>query len=306
MYLRRSRRKKRMVRRRMGQLLLIISTVSIIYIGQGNVKKIVNVSAMSNQEEKPNIEEYNELMEDVEDIPQEVLNSNDPIIQDLLKMREKNPNVNEILCSLSLYPEELLELASKKEEVIDFVLDYPNHESYSNKEISIDKDYQEGEIPLFIQWDKRWGYEKYGSNFIAVRGCGPTSLAMVIVGLTGNTDINPKVIADFSAENGYLIDGVGTSWELMTEGAKNFGIKGEELPLSESAIINTLKEGQTIIASMSPGTFTTMGHFLVLTGVDSNGKIIINDSDSRVKSKQTWDIDVFMKETKNLWVFTKQ
>ncbi|WMM23392.1 C39 family peptidase [Tissierella sp. MB52-C2] len=293
-------RKRRIVKRKIRQILLIVFALLITYIGYGRAKKLFNVLAISNNKKDLNTNEYAEI----EDIPKEVINSNDLTIQNLLKMSKNYPKTNKILRDLSLYPEELLELASQKEEVIDFVADYPNYEPYSNKKISIKKDYEGGKIPLFIQWDKRWGYEKYGSNFIAINGCGPTSLAMVIVGLTGNTDINPKVVADFSEQNGYLVEGVGTSWTLMTEGAKQFGINGKELPLSESVILSTLKKGQPIIASMEPGTFTTTGHFIVLTDVDNNNKIIVNDSDSRKRSKQTWDIDIFMKQTKNLWTFT--
>ena len=237
-------------------------------------------------------------------MPEEVKNSNDPVIQSLLKKVNNNPNVSMILSDINSYPKELLELASEKDETIDFVANYPNYDASTNKVISIKKDYKKGQIPLFIQWDERWGYEKYGSDFIAINGCGPTSLAMVAVGLTGNKDINPKVVAEFSDDNGYLVDGVGSSWTLMTEGAKHFGLNSKELPLTEDAIISTLKKGQPIIASMGPGTFTTGGHYLVLTGVDSNNKIIINDSDSKIRSSQTWDIDVFMKETENLWTFT--
>ncbi|HCO74305.1 MAG TPA: hypothetical protein DIT16_05550 [Clostridium sp.] len=221
-------------------------------------------------------------------------------------MSKNYPEIGAILSNLSLYPKELLELASKKVEVIDFVVDYPNYNPDSNKRISIKQDYQRGKIPLFLQWDKRWGYEKYGSNFIAINGCGPTALAMVAVGLTGNTDINPKVVAEFSSENGYLVDGVGSSWTLMTEGAKHFGLNGTEVPLIKSEILNILRRGQPIIASMGPGAFTTDGHFIVLTGVDSENNIIVNDSDSRKRSRQTWNIDIFMEETENLWTFTTE
>ncbi len=37
-----------------------------------------------------------------------------------------------------------------------------------------------GEIPLLLQWDERWGYSVYGDNMIAVNGCGPTAVAMVV------------------------------------------------------------------------------------------------------------------------------
>jgi len=236
-------------------------------------------------------------------VPEEVKNSNDPVIQNLFKKVNNNPKVSMILSDINSYPRELIELASKKDETIDFVANYPNYDGPTNKAISIKKDYKKGQIPLFIQWDERWGYEKYGSDFIAINGCGPTALAMVAVGLTGNKDINPKIVAEFSEENGYLVDGVGSSWTLMTEGAGHFGLKSKELSLNEDDIMSTLKKGQPIIASMGPGTFTSEGHYLVLTGVDRNNKIIVNDSNSKIKSSQTWDIDVFMNEAQNLWTF---
>lgn len=233
-----------------------------------------------------------------------VLNSSDINIENLASKSKEYPKVNKILRNIDLYPMSLIDLASKNEETIDFVADYPKYSEKVNTENkSIKKDYVKGEIPLFIQWDKRWGYDKYGSEFMAINGCGPTSLAMVVVGLTENTEINPKVVAEYSRDNGYLVNGVGSSWSLMTEGSKNFGVLGTEIPLSENTIISKLKNGQPIIASMGPGEFTTQGHYIVLTGVDDNGRIVVNDSNSKLRSEKTWDIDVFMRETKNLWVF---
>lgn len=233
-----------------------------------------------------------------------VLNSSDINIENLASKSKEYPKVNKILRNIDLYPMSLIDLASKNEETIDFVADYPKYSEKVNTENkSIKKDYVKGEIPLFIQWDKRWGYDKYGSEFMAINGCGPTSLAMVVVGLTENTEVNPKVVAEYSRDNGYLVNGVGSSWSLMTEGSKNFGVLGTEIPLSENTIISKLKNGQPIIASMGPGEFTTQGHYIVLTGVDDNGRIVVNDSNSKLRSEKTWDIDVFMRETKNLWVF---
>lgn len=211
--------------------------------------------------------------------------------------------MKEILKNEEAYPKELIDLALKKEETRDFVYKYIENKT-NKKTINIENEYVKGEFPLFIQWDERWGYDTYGDTYIAINGCGPTTLAMVIVGLTGDTTINPKVVADFSYDNGYYVENVGTKWSLMTEGVKAFGIQGEEISLSENGILSTLQRGEPIIASMRPGTFTTSGHFIVLTGVTEDGKIIVNDPDSREKSSETWDIDVFMKETKNLWKFS--
>jgi len=243
------------------------------------------------------------MNKNMEEISKKVKQSDDHVLKLILKNNKNNPNTYKILENVDLYPRELLELASKKEEALNFVADYTDYKGYSEMKASVRKDYKKGKIPLFIQWDERWGYEKYGSDFIAINGCGPTSLAMVAVGLTGNTKINPKVVADYSNHKGYLVEGVGTNWDLMTYGARNFKIAGREIPLSKESILETLRKGQPIIVSMGPGEFTTAGHYIVLTGVNANNKIIVNDPDSKLRSKKTWDINIFLKEAKNLWAF---
>ena len=284
----RNRRKKRIV---LFSVTLAVALVAII-----GVSKVFNGIFTS---EKNIVSGRNYITEDIK-------NSQDPVIQKLMELSHDNYRIEEILYNIELYPKSLLELASKKDEAVDFVYEYPIKKNlYENKKISIKSDYKSGEYPLFTQWDERWGYEKYGNDYIAINGCGPTTLAMVIVGLKGDKDVNPKVVADFAYENGYYVDGVGSSWELMTAGAANFGIVGEELPLSEEIIRSTLRNGDPIIATMGPGEFTTSGHFILLTGIAEDGKIIVNDSDSKIKSKKTWDIDVFMTQTNNLWKFTK-
>lgn len=216
----------------------------------------------------------------------------------------KGYRIRKIIEDKDVYPKELVELALRKEETVDFVYNYSKHVKDKNKrKINIDKEYVEGQFPLFIQWDERWGYDKYGDTYMAINGCGPTNLAMVIVGLRGDTSINPKVVAEFSVNNGYYIEEVGTSWSLMTEGAKAFGIQGEAIPLSEKSILSALEKGQPIIASMKPGDFTTGGHFILLTGITEDGKIMVNDSDSKQRSSITWDLDVIMRQIKGLWKF---
>lgn len=273
---------------------ILLSVVFVITLSKIGGKKIKAFSNNSKQ---------TILNEDRERISEKVRQSNDNILKLILENGKNNPDAYKILDNPQSYPEELLELASKKQETLNFVADYTSYKGYSETKASIKKDYKQGEIPLFIQWDKRWGYEKYGSEFMAINGCGPTSVAMVAVGLTGNTNINPKVVADYSKNQGYLVDGVGTSWQLMTQGAQNFGIVGNEISLSEQSILQTLRQGQPIIASMGPGEFTTSGHYVVLTGVDSNNKIIVNDSDSKLRSEKTWDVNVFLNQAKNVWAF---
>ena len=92
------------------------------------------------------------------------------------------------------YPESLVELMERNPEARQFVMDYPE-QADREEPIDISGDVNAGEIPLFLQWDERWGYETYGGDFLAVTGCGPTCLSMVYSGLSGDTRWNPYEVA---------------------------------------------------------------------------------------------------------------
>ena len=212
-----------------------------------------------------------------------------------------NPKVREIMTNKDQYPNQLVELLENNEETVDFVLDYPEKKDTAPADTV--GDVTQGEIPLLLQWDERWGYAYYADDMIAVNGCGPTTVAMVAAGLTGDNTITPYKVAQFAAENGYYAGNAGTSWSLMTEGARQFGIHGEEMGLGESEIFSALENGHPVICSMRPGDFTTTGHFIVLTGVE-DGKIRVNDPNSRVRSEKLWDYSRLEYQINNLWVYT--
>ena len=214
-----------------------------------------------------------------------------------------NGKVREILMNREKYPDELIDLVQGNEEAADFVLDYPEKKDLPPAETI--GDVTAGDIPLLLQWDERWGYCLYGDKMIAVNGCGPTAVAMVAAGLTGDNTITPYEVARYSEDNGYYAGDSGTSWTLMTEGAAHFGVRGVELGLDESAVFSALEAGHPIICSMRPGDFTTTGHFIVLTGAEG-GRIRVNDPNSRIRSEKLWDYDRLEYQINNLWVFTVQ
>ena len=190
-------------------------------------------------------------------------------------------------------PEALRAFAQKYPEAAGFVNDYPAHyRDHPSKDVS--GEVKKGVVPLFIQWDERWGYEDYGGNYLAVNGCGPTCLSMVVCGLTGETDTNPYAVACYSEAQGYYTPGSGTSWSLMTQGAAHYGLDAERVTLSAEALTDTLAQGRVIIASMKPGDFTYTGHFIVLTGLDKDGRVRVNDSNSRLNSAKSWDAQVLV------------
>ena len=219
----------------------------------------------------------------------------------LAVMALTDPKVREVVAHKDQYPEELIELLENNAETADFVLGYPEKKDTAPAETI--GDVTQGEIPLLLQWDERWGYAYYADDMIAVNGCGPTAIAMVAAGLTGDNTVTPYKVAQFSAGNGYYAGDSGTSWSLMTEGAQQFGIYGEEMGLSEDEVFSALENGHPIICSMRPGDFTTTGHFIVLTGVE-DGKIRVNDPNSRVRSGKLLDYSRLEYQINNLWVYT--
>lgn len=211
-----------------------------------------------------------------------------------------NNKLNEILTHKEQYPAELLELLNKNPETLEFVYNYPNNKD-KVFDIDISGDLKSGKVPLFLQWDERWGYSAYGDSMIAINGCGPTCLSMVAAYILHDDKMNPKWMAQFSEDNGYISEN-GTLWALMSQGAKKLGMESIEIPLDEKRILNNLEVGNPIICSMAPGDFTTEGHFIVMTGV-KDGKIVVNDPNSRERSEKLWKFSDIQSQIKNLWVF---
>ena len=226
---------------------------------------------------------------------------NEGIEERLQKMSNYDLRIKDIVENKSQYPEELLELLTTNIETIEFVFDYP--EKKDNLPATIVEEAKSGEIPLLLQWDERWGYQNYGDGMLAVNGCGPTALSMVIVGLTGNKQATPYQVAQYAEQNGYYVEGVGSSWSMMTDIGSHFGIQGREISLDKDNIQTELESGHPIICAMRPGDFTTTGHFIVLTGM-KDGKICVLDPNSKKRSEKLWDYETLEGQINNLWSFT--
>ena len=247
----------------------------------------------------PNINSTKDLNEpEVKDEELTVVEAIAPSVQPTGEMMLAYINENAVL-----YGEALVELANNNEELVDYVYNYPE-ESKKYHEINIASELQPDELPLFIQWDERWGYIPYGGGMIGYTGCGPTSLSMVAIYLTGNTEYTPDYVAEYAEENGYSVYGNGTSWTLMSEGCKAFGLVSEELCLDEDCMRERLLGGHPIICAMGPGDFTRDGHFIVLTDY-KDGKFTVNDPNSPKRSARGWSYEEISNQIRNMWVFYK-
>lgn len=202
------------------------------------------------------------------------------------------------------YPDDLVEFYEHHPETREYVVDYfekkDNHPGYD-----ISGEVTKGEVPLLLQWDERWGYEMYSDEMMGLSGCGPTSLAMAGLGLTGDAEtFDPLAVARFAVRQGYYEDGVGTSWLLFSEGAEMLGLRVHKVAPVEDALRDFLDSGNPVICSVGPGDFTEAGHFIVLTAIDADGYVTVRDPVSPARSKITWPVGRILGQVRNLWGYS--
>lgn len=155
------------------------------------------------------------------------------------------------------------------------------------------------EVVYYNQVDSRWKDNLYGkTSTIGLSGCGPTTLAMVVSSLTGKK-ISPLGMCNWAYANGYCCEGSGSYHSLIPEGAKHFGLNVKGYRTNEYGnVAKALSEGKLIIVIMGKGHFTSGGHFIVLRGITSAGKVLVSDPVSRKRSNQEWDFSIIVNEAR--------
>lgn len=200
------------------------------------------------------------------------------------------------------YPAGVIELLDKNKETVQFVEDYEN--KWDNIPAgTIGTAYTQGQIPHLLQWDERWGYAPYGTSIIAVSGCGPTCLSMVVAGLTRDWSITPALVAAYGTEHSYVDEDNNTYWKFMQEAPANWNISVKEIPLVEEQVAAELEAGHPIICSVSKGDFTQDGHFIVLTGYN-NGSVTVNDPFSQANSAKAWVFKDIQSQIAAMWSYS--
>ena len=203
----------------------------------------------------------------------------------------------------SAYPQVVLEAFATAKENVDYLLNFPFLKDVKHEVDISGYDVSKG-VPLFIQWDERWGYLPYAGNYAGLAACGPTCLSMVAYYLTGDPQYTPVYMMEYAEANGYCGNRQGTYWSFFTEGAVKLGFIVKEEYKTEQKLKNLLNEGKLIILSMGPGHFTSAGHFIVVTGYE-DGYFTINDPNSYENSARKWAYEEFEDQIKNIWSFCK-
>ena len=195
-----------------------------------------------------------------------------------------------------------LKLAADDPAAIDYVFDLPSRYPAKAGEPYTDK-VTKGTIPLLMQWDQRWGYTKYCGTTFGTTGCCPTTLSMVYMGLTGKTDKTPYDTSVMAKKGGYAYDGEGTVADFLPAAASKLGLGCEEIYPDADELTSYLAQGYPVIVNVGPGDFTTAGHFIVACGLDENGKVIVNDPYSTVRSDKVWSVDTIAGQAISMYAF---
>lgn len=283
-------------------VLMLVIVVAVIYKFRGNegetvradhtVEDIVEREGNAAVEETVEKEE-NAVKEMTKEQEQEVKAETE---EERLERVKKEAQENQ-------YPEDVIKLLSKNPETVEFVEKYGDlKERVPAAKIT---EFKEGEMPMILQWDQRWGYSPYGTSIIAVCGCGPTCLSMVFSYLTEDETLTPDKLAEYGMENDYINEENDTKWTFMTEAGEDWGINCREDMLSEKELMEELKAGHPVVCSVGPGEFTDKGHFIVLAGIE-DGKIIVHDSFSKKNSEKRWDYEEFKDQIKVMWIYSKK
>lgn len=184
----------------------------------------------------------------------------------------------------------------------DFLLNYPLKKD-NTYQIDISNVDRSNGVPLFMQWDERWGYTEYGVSIGGIGGCGPTCLSMVAYYLTGNPEYTPLYMMELAKNDHHVIPTGGTDWSLFGTGAVKLGFKVEQLPNVEKTVARRLEAGIPVVINIGESVFTKNGHYMVLVGYE-DGKFRINDPNSVEFSSRLWEWDEFQGAVRNFWAIS--
>lgn len=235
----------------------------------------------------------------MEEVEAPKVRSKEEVLRRLKSLGADNSTIMEIYENRLSYPDKLLEALANNPEMAGFVSGYMGIETMARAGLT--KEEKEAKYPLFLQWDPRWGYVKYGNeNCIALAGCGPTCLAMAMFYLTGREDFTPDAMAAYSMKKGHYVAGAGTAWSLFTELPPLYGVGVDEPEIAEKELKKALDGGSVLICSMQVGDFTAGGHFVVIYGYDEDG-FLINDPNCVARSTRHWMWEEICRQIKHVW-----
>lgn len=152
------------------------------------------------------------------------------------------------------------------------------------------------DVVYYNQADPQYANAPYGTDTIGPYGCGPAAMAIVVSSLTGQM-VDPIQMAEWAYEQGYWYKGHGSLHTLIPDAAKAWGLEVSGCTVDEGDRLRAaLSQQKLVVAIMGEGHFTDTGHFIVLRGLDEDGKVLVADPASRERSAQAWGLALILEE----------
>lgn len=158
------------------------------------------------------------------------------------------------------------------------------------------------EVPLYIQND--YPDIPYSQGSVATSGCGITCMAMVATYMLDEVHMPDELALEYNGT-------ASNNATRMENAATGLGLTWEKVYVWHD-MIECLEEDKICIALMNSNSiFTDGGHFIVLTGITEDGKIMINDpwepnnvryADEFENGFEQWQV---IKGFSGCWVFDK-
>ncbi|MBF1713342.1 MAG: GBS Bsp-like repeat-containing protein [Streptococcus intermedius] len=134
------------------------------------------------------------------------------------------------------------------------------------------------ETPYYSQRDSRWAGRTYGGYTFAATGCVPTTVAMAISGITGQTVLPTTVAAYlYHSTNEFNKRSYGTTSHGIVLAARHWGLKTETLG-STAAVREALAMGHHVLGAVGTSVFANypVTHELIMKGYN-NGMTYVMD-----------------------------
>lgn len=143
-------------------------------------------------------------------------------------------------------------------------------------------------------------------------GAAQVAFAMVVSSLN-SSNISPKDVVKWKDTTKYCVN-EGTKWEYFKNVVHHYGFVCQNDSAGFNEAIAALKQGKPVICIQGPGLFTSGGHFIVLRGITSTGKILVSDPNGGNANKwglstsqylyKEWTFDQISARATNYWIFS--
>ena len=265
----------------------IVSSMLIASIATGFISCAENADTSETESVETEVSTTTTVVEEISSVPEySVLNSSDAY-------NVVSAHASDFGLSIENYPQNIIDGFVYFPDAYNFVLEFPlnsngDDEAYEYPDIS--GEISKVKVPQLYQWDTRWAYRAYCGQPFGFNGSGPTCVSIAAIYVTGNTDLTPAWIMDYTINNSYCDNCTGTYRTLITSGAAGLGIDVVQITIDEDRVKRNLDVGNLIVCSMGEGVFSNpyeSEHYIIITGYKDETFYII-DPASKTRTEQEW------------------